>query len=179
MNFKELQLPLSKAEAHQLHVGDACRLTGVVYVLRDAGHARLLSEINKDDVLPYDLNGQTIFYGAPTPSKGGRPFGAFGPTTASRMDFATPTLYAKGLTATIGAGKRSAEVHRACKDYSSVYFVCPAECAALLATCVVSDEVVAYDDLGAEAMRRVEVKDLPVFVGIDAEGNDIYDLKAE
>ncbi len=178
MNFKQIQLPLSKAEARELKAGDACLLSGVVYVLRDKGHARLLEEASRASSLPFGLSGQTIFYSAPTPSKGGHLIGAIGPTVASRMDFATPTLLAKGLTATIGMGPRSEEVHKACKEYSSVYFVATGEAAALMAQCVVSDEVVAYDDLGPEALRRIEVKDLPVFVGIDVQGNDIYALEA-
>lgn len=176
MNYKKIQLPLSKAEAHQLRVGEPCLLSGALYTLRDAGHMRLLDEIGKEGLLPYGLNGQLIFYAGPTPSKGGRPFGAIGPTTASRMDFATPTLLSRGLTGTTGKGKRSDAVKQACVDYSSVYFVCTGGVAALLAKCVVSEEVVAYDDLGTEALRRIEVKDFPVFVGIDAQGNDIYDL---
>ncbi len=178
MNFKKIQLPLSKAEAHQLSAGDACLLSGVVYVLRDKGHALLLEEAAKSETLPYGLSGQTIFYSAPTPPKSGRLIGAIGPTVASRMDFATPELLAKGLTATIGMGPRSEEVIKACKEYSSVYFVATGEAAALMAQCVVSDEVVAYDELGPEALRCIEVKDLPVFVGIDAHGNDIYKLEA-
>lgn len=177
MNYKKIQLPLSKAEAHQLHVGQACLLSGVIYTLRDAGHMRLLDEIGKEGLLPYGLSGQLIFYAGPTPSKGERPFGAIGPTTASRMDFATPTLLSRGLTGTIGKGVRSEGVRKACVDYSSVYFVCTGGAAALLAKCVVSEQIVAYEDLGPEALRRIEVKDFPVFVGIDAFGNDIYDLK--
>jgi tartrate/fumarate subfamily iron-sulfur-dependent hydro-lyase beta chain len=179
LNYKHIQLPLSKADARDLKAGDACLLSGPVYTLRDAGHIRLLQEIQEGRMkaLPYGLAGQIIFYAGPTPPKAGRPFGAIGPTTASRMDFAAPKLMSMGLTGTIGKGGRSEEVKQACIDYSSVYFVATGGAAALLAKCVVSDETLAYDDLGTEALRRIEVKDFPVFVGIDVQGNDIYSLE--
>lgn len=125
MNYKHIQLPLSKADARSLRAGDACLLTGPVYILRDAGHIRLLDEIREKKLktLPYGLTGQVIFYAGPTPPKAGRPFGAIGPTTSSRMDFAAPLLMSMGLTGTIGKGERSDDVKKACKEYSSVYFV--------------------------------------------------------
>lgn len=178
MNYKHIQLPLSKADARSLRAGDACLLSGPVYTLRDAGHERLLEEIRSQRLktLPYGLTGQVIFYAGPTPPKAGRPFGAIGPTTASRMDFAAPQLMSMGLTGTIGKGDRSEAVKEACAEYSSVYFVATGGAAAFLAKCVVSDETLAYDDLGTEALRRIEVVDLPVFVGIDTLGADIYEL---
>jgi tartrate/fumarate subfamily iron-sulfur-dependent hydro-lyase beta chain len=177
LNYKSLQLPLSKADARKLHAGEAYLLTGPLYLLRDAGHQRLLAEPGKADRLPYGLTGQLIFYAGPTPPKAGRPFGAIGPTTSSRMDFATPTLLSRGLTGTIGKGLRSDAVRKACVDYSSVYFVATGGAAALYAKCITGAEVVAYDDLGTEALRKVTVKDFPVFVGIDTLGNCIYDLE--
>lgn len=145
-------------------------------MLRDAGHVRLLAEFEEHGSLPYGLDGATIFYAGPSPAAAGRPFGAVGPTTASRMDFAAPTLHRAGVAATIGKGVRADEVARACKETGSVYFVATGGAAALLARCVVSGEMVAYDDLGTEALRRIEVCDLPVFVGIDTRGECIYDL---
>lgn len=176
MNYKHLQLPLSHDDAVALEAGDACLLTGPLYTLRDAGHIRLLAELGESHELPYGLSGQTIFYAGPTPPLAGRPFGAVGPTTASRMDFATPDLYRAGVAATIGKGGRSPEVHAACKETDSVYFVACGGAAAYLARCVESSETLAYDELGTEALRRIMVTDFPVFVGIDACGNDIYSL---
>lgn len=176
---RRITLPLSEKDAASLRAGDACTLTGPIYTLRDAGHMRLLDEMKRAgvDALPYGLAGQTIFYAGPTPASAGRPFGAIGPTTASRMDFAAPALHRAGVRATIGKGHRNAEVRDVCKETGSVYFVAVGGVAAYLAKCVKSAEVVAYDDLGTEALRRVEVVDFPVFVGIDTEGNDIYDLQ--
>lgn len=180
MSYKSLQLPLTAEDVATLQAGEACLLSGPVYTLRDAGHIRLLAELDaaqSDAELPYGLAGQTIFYAGPTPSKDGRPFGAIGPTTASRMDFAAPTLYERGLRATIGKGVRNNAVRESCKENSAIYFVATGGAAAYLAQCVISDEVLAYDELGTEALRRIEVRDFPVFVGIDTQGNDIYDLK--
>ena len=176
MNYKDITLPLSKVDARSLRAGEACRLTGPLFTLRDAGHQRLLEELGKSTVLPYGLTGQLIFYAGPTPEKADRPFGAIGPTTASRMDFATPTLLSCGLTGTIGKGVRSEEVRQACIDYSSVYFVATGGAAALLAQHIESCETLAYDDLGTEALRKITVRDFPVFVGIDTLGQCIYSL---
>lgn len=179
MNYKTINLPLSKIDARSLKAGEACLLNGPMYTLRDAGHQRLLAEIGKDNILPYSLAGQLIFYAGPTPSKAGRPFGAIGPTTASRMDFATPKLLSCGLTGTIGKGTRSEEVRQACIEYSSVYFVATGGAAALLAKQVEECETLAYDELGTEALRKIVVRDFPVFVGIDTQGNCIYSLEGE
>ena len=176
---RALALPLSADDLRSLRAGEACTLTGALYTLRDAGHMRLLDEMRSSDDcgLPYGLDGQAIFYAGPTPASAGRPFGAIGPTTASRMDFAAPALYDAGVCATIGKGHRDAAVHDACKRTGGVYFVAVGGVAAYLAQCVKSSQIVAYDDLGTEALRRVEVVDFPVFVGIDTLGNDIYDLR--
>ncbi len=174
MNYKTINLPLSKIDARSLRAGEACLLNGTIYTLRDAGHQRLLGELDKSGMLPYGLSGQIIFYAGPTPSAAGRPFGAIGPTTASRMDFAAPELYKRGLTATIGKGARSEEVRQACMEYSSIYFVATGGAAAFLAKHIDSCRTLAYDDLGTEALREVTVHDFPVFVGIDTKGNSIY-----
>ncbi|MEE8721656.1 MAG: fumarate hydratase C-terminal domain-containing protein [Eggerthellaceae bacterium] len=172
-----LSLPLDRAALATLRAGDACTLTGPLYTLRDAGHMRLLAEMDTrgTDELPYGLAGQTIFYAGPTPASAGRPFGAIGPTTASRMDFAAPRLYRAGVAATLGKGVRSDAVRAACRETGSVYFIAVGGAAAYLAKCVVSEQVVAYPDLGTEALRRIEVKDFPVFVGIDVTGACVYD----
>lgn len=172
----KLQLPLSREALRGLRAGDACALSGEMYMLRDAGHIRLLAELEEQGSLPYGLEGATIFYAGPSPAAAGRPFGAVGPTTSSRMDFAAPALHRAGIVATVGKGVRSSEVLRACKETGSVYFVATGGAAALLAQRVVSGEVVAYEDLGTESLRRIEVRDLPLFVGIDTEGACIYDL---
>lgn len=171
-----LTLPLDKAVLKSLHAGQACLLTGGLYTLRDAGHQRLLDEMGTSSVLPYGLEGQTIFYAGPTPEAAGRPFGAIGPTTASRMDFATPRLMECGIVATLGKGVRSEAVRQACIDCGGVYFVAVGGAAAYLAKCVTACETLAYEDLGTETLRKITVKDFPVFVGIDTQGNDIYSL---
>lgn len=171
-----LSLPLDKARLAELSAGDAVSLSGPLYTLRDAGHIRLLDELRERGSLPYGLAGQAIFYAGPTPSAAGRPFGAVGPTTASRMDFAAPALYDAGVVATVGKGTRSDEVVDACVRNGAVYFVTVGGAAAYLAKCVVSSEVLAYDDLGTEALRRIEVRDFPAFVGVDVRGRDVYRL---
>ncbi len=172
-----LSLPLGRPRLAELHAGDACLHPGPLYPLRDAGHVRLMAELEAaDGTLPYGLDGQAIFYAGPTPAAAGRPFGAVGPTTASRMDFAAPALHRAGVVATVGKGRRSAEVRDACRETGSVYFVACGGAAAYLAKCVASSETVAYDDLGTEALRRIEVVDFPVFVGVDVQGRDVYDL---
>lgn len=177
-----LTLPFDRAQLAGLQAGDFCLLSGPLYTLRDAGHIRLMAQLEQqepDAPLPFGLTGQAIFYAGPTPAAAGRPFGAVGPTTASRMDFAAPELYRRGVAATVGKGKRSEAVHQACRDCGAVYFVATGGAAAYLARCVVSSETVAYEDLGTEALRRIQVQDFPVFVGIDAEGRDIYDSKGK
>lgn len=175
---RRLTLPLNRVALESLRAGEACLLTGPLFTLRDAGHMRLLEELDakKGEGLPYNLDGQAIFYAGPTPAAAGRPFGAIGPTTASRMDFATPRLLDAGIAATVGKGVRSQDVRDACVRNKAVYFVCVGGAAAYLAKCVTASTTLAYDDLGTEALRRIDVVDFPVFVGIDVLGNDIYEL---
>ena len=177
---KRLTMPFDRDELAQLRAGEACLLTGPLYTLRDAGHLRLLEELDRregptaEGGLPYGLDGQAIFYAGPTPPAAGRPFGAIGPTTSSRMDFAAPRLHDLGVAATVGKGVRSQAVKDACVRNGAVYFVTVGGAAAYLAKCVTSSETLAYDDLGTEALRRIQVVDFPVFVGVDVLGNDIY-----
>ncbi len=174
-----LTLPLDREVLRDLRAGDACLLTGKLYTLRDAGHMRLLAEMDAsgdDGTLPYGLDGQAIFYAGPTPPSAGRPFGAIGPTTSSRMDFAAPRLYDAGIAATVGKGVRSAAVKEACVRNGAVYFVTVGGAAAYLAKCVTAEHTLAYDDLGTEALRCIDVVDFPVFVGVDVAGADIYDM---
>ncbi len=170
----KLDLPATREDLATLKAGDSVHLSGPVYTMRDAGHARCLAYVEEHGQLPFDLAGQVLFYAGPTPPAAGRPIGAVGPTTASRMDFATPQLLRTGIIATIGKGKRSQAVIQACKETGSVYFAAVGGVAALLAECVVRSDMVAWDDLGTEALRRLEVRDFPVFVEIDVAGNDLY-----
>ena len=171
-----LTLPLTRADLADLPVGDEVLLSGPVYTMRDAGHERALQCLEDTGHLPFDLEGATLFYAGPTPAAAGRPLGSVGPTTASRMDFAAPALHRAGVAATVGKGRRSSEVRDACRATGSVYFVACGGAAAYLAKCVASSETVAYDDLGTEALRRIDVVDFPVFVGVDVRGRDVYDL---
>ena len=175
-SVRRLTLPLDREVIKELRVGDACLLTGPMYTLRDAGHVRLLAELEERGELPYDLAGQTIFYAGPTPPSAGRPFGAIGPTTASRMDFAAPALYRAGIVATLGKGRRSREVKQACVETGSVYFASVGGAAALLAKRIDTSEVISYDELGTEALRKITVVDFPVFVGVDCHGDEVYDI---
>ena len=170
----ELSLPLSKEAISKLKSGDAVKLTGTMYTMRDAGHARCLEFLNEHGELPFGLEGQTLFYAGPTPATPDRPFGAIGPTTASRMDFATPALMNAGIVASVGKGKRSDEVREACMRNGGVYFAAVGGIAALLAECVKESEVVAWEDLGTEALRRIRVEDFPAYVDIDIYGSRLY-----
>lgn len=171
---KRLSLPLQRADLANLHAGDALLLNGAMYTARDAGHMRILEALGQTGELPFGLAGQTIFYAGPTPPSAGRPLGSVGPTTAGRMDFAAPALYRAGVVASIGKGSRSQEVIDACVETGSVYLCCIGGCAALLARHVVAAQTVAWDDLGTEALRRLEVEDFPCFVAVDTQGGDIY-----
>ena len=164
-----LNLPLDKSQLANLKAGQEVRLTGPCYTMRDAGHARAL-----EGELPFALAGQTLFYAGPTPAAAGRPLGSVGPTTASRMDFATPQLMQAGIAACIGKGKRNQAVIDACVENGGVYFAAVGGIAALLAKHVTASETVAWDDLGTEALRRLELDDFPVFVAVDTCGRDLY-----
>ena len=155
-----LKLPFAKADLAPLEIGQQVLLSGPVYTCRDAGHMRALKALEKTGELPFGLSGQTIFYAGPTP--------------ASRMDFATPALMDAGLAACIGKGKRSRAVIDACVRNGCVYFAAVGGIAALLATHVTSTETIAWDDLGTEALRRIELSDFPVFVAVDTKGADLY-----
>lgn len=171
---KRIDLPATRDALATLAAGDEVRLFGDVFTARDATHIRILAELERDGVLPYGLSGQTVFYAGPTPPAAGRPAGAVGPTTAKRMDAATPALMRAGIVATLGKGGRSEAVRAACVETGSVYFAAVGGAAALLATFVTESETVAYPELGAEALQRMRLAGLPAFVAIDARGNDLY-----
>lgn len=169
-----MTLPANREKLAELRIGQEVHLTGAVFTSRDAGHERMLAALRKTGELPFGLAGETIFYAGPTPPAAGRPLGSVGPTTASRMDFATPELMDAGLAACIGKGKRSQAVIDACVRNRCVYFAAVGGIAALLAKHVTKSETVAWDDLGTEALRRIELIDFPVFVAVDSQGGDLY-----
>lgn len=172
--MRDIRLPATRDELSKLRAGDEVSLSGTVFTARDATHVRIVEALERDGALPFGLTGQTLFYAGPTPPAAGRPAGAIGPTTAKRMDAWTPRLLAAGIVATIGKGSRSPDVVAACVATGSVYFAAVGGAAALLARHVTSMEPVAWPDLGTEALVRVTLDRMPVFVAIDAAGNDLY-----
>ena len=167
--------PLTNDVAKTLRAGDSCLISGVIYTARDAAHKRLCELIAKGEELPIDVKDSIIYFVGPTPAKPGQAIGSAGPTTSYRMDAYSPELIKKGQTGMIGKGKRGPEVVNAMKEYGAVYFGAIGGCGALLSRCVKKAELIAYDDLGAEAIRRLEVEDFPVIVVIDSEGNNLYE----
>ena len=170
-----IKTPLTREQARQLKSGDSVLLTGVIYTARDAAHKRLCELVAAGKELPMDVKDSIIYFVGPTPARPGEAIGSAGPTTAYRMDAYSPTMIALGQTGMIGKGKRSAEVIAAMKEHGAVYFGAIGGCGALLSSCIKKAEVVTYDDLGAEAIRRLEVVDFPVIVIIDSEGNNLYE----
>lgn len=169
-----IDLPASTGVLRELRAGDAVELFGDVYTARDATHVRLLAELARTGQLPFGLEGQVLFYAGPTPPAAGRPAGAVGPTTARRMDFATPALMDAGIVATIGKGARGPEVIDACVRTGGVYFAAVGGAAALLATHVIEMEPVAYPELATEALVRMRLDAFPAFVAVDSVGGDLY-----
>lgn len=170
-----VQTPLSREQARQLKSGDSVLLSGVIYTARDAAHKRLCELVEQGKELPLDVKDSVIYFVGPTPARPGQAIGSAGPTTAYRMDAYSPTMIAQGQTGMIGKGKRNTEVIAAMKEHGAVYFGAIGGCGALLSKCIKKAEVVAYDDLGAEAIRRLEVEDFPVIVIIDSQGNNLYE----
>lgn len=158
----------------ELHAGDEILLSGTVYTARDAAHAELCKMIAEERELPFELFGAAIYYAGPTPAKNGMPIGSCGPTTSSRMDKFTSALIERGVCATIGKGNRSSEVVEAMKKHGAVYLCAVGGAGALAARCIVSAEVIAFPELGCEAVRKLKIKDFPLIVGIDAFGNGIF-----
>ncbi|MBQ1263170.1 MAG: Fe-S-containing hydro-lyase [Oscillospiraceae bacterium] len=170
-----INAPLSREEARKLRAGDSCLISGVIYTARDAAHKRLVDLVNEGKEMPLDVKDNIIYFVGPTPAKEGQAIGSAGPTTSYRMDAYSPTLIREGLTGMIGKGKRGPEVIAAMKEHGAVYFGAIGGCGALLSKCIKKAEVIAYDDLGAEAIRRLEVEDFPAIVIIDSEGNNLYE----
>ena len=171
----KLTTPLANEDIEKLRVGDRVLLSGKIYTGRDMAHRRFLELIEKGEELPVDLRGQLIYYVGPTPAKPGYPIGSCGPTTSYRMDKFTPTLHKMGLAGTIGKGKRSPQVREALKEHKGVYFVATGGVAALICKSVKASIVIAYDDLGPEAVREMQVEDLPLTVGNDCQGGDVFE----
>lgn len=172
---KHITVPFDKETAKSLKAGDYVYLTGVIYTARDAAHKRMDESLNNGDKLPIDIDGNVIYYMGPSPAREGRPIGSAGPTTATRMDKYTPRLLDMGLTGMIGKGKRQPKVKEAIVRSNAVYFAAVGGAGALLSQRILKSDVVAYDDLGTEAIRRLEVENFPVIVVIDSEGNDLYE----
>ena len=171
---KKLRPPLTEADVRSLRAGDEVLITGVVYTARDMAHKRLCQSIEAGRQLPFELEGAVIYFVGPTPARPGRVIGAAGPTTSSRMDAFSPKLIAHGLRAMIGKGYRGSEVRDALKKYGAVHLSAIGGAGALLSKHIVSAEVIAYEDLDAEAVRRLEVVDFPAIVAYDANGETVY-----
>ena len=173
---KYITLPLQEAAAEDLQAGDLVYLTGTVYVARDAAHKRMKEALDRGEPLPFDIGGAVIYYMGPSPAREGRPIGSAGPTTSGRMDKYTPELLDLGLKGMIGKGRRTKEVIEAIVRNKAVYFAAVGGAGALLSKKIFSSETIAYDDLGAEAVRRLEVENFPVIVAVDSRGHNIYDI---
>ena len=171
----KITTPLTREAVRNLKAGDSCLISGVIYTARDAAHKRLCELVAEGKELPLDVKDAIIYFVGPTPAKPGQAIGSAGPTTSYRMDAYSPTLIKEGLTGMIGKGKRSDEVVAAMKEHGAVYFGAIGGCGALLSKCIKKAEVIAYEDLGAEAIRRLEVEDFPAIVIIDSEGNNLYE----
>ena len=172
---RHISVPLEKETADSLHAGDYVYLTGTIYTARDAAHKRMQEALDRGEKLPLDIKNNVIYYMGPSPARPGKTIGSAGPTTASRMDKYAPSLLDLGLMGMIGKGKRNQAVIDAIVRNGAVYFAAVGGAGDLLSRSIVSSEVIAYDDLGTEAIRRLEVKDFPVIVVIDSEGNNLYE----
>ena len=170
-----LTTPLTSAQAQQLKSGDTVLLSGTIYTARDAAHKRLCEALERGETLPLNLQNAVIYYAGPTPARPGEVIGSCGPTTSGRMDAYAPTLMRQGVIGMIGKGARSAQVVEAMKECGAVYFAAIGGAGAVMASCVKQAEVVCYDDLGSEAVRRLTVENMPLTVIIDSEGHNLYE----
>ena len=176
---RHITAPITKETAKTLHAGDYVYITGTIYTARDAAHKRMQESMHKGESLPIELNGSVLYYLGPSPAREGQVIGSAGPTTSSRMDKYTPEMLDKGLKGMVGKGKRSPEVIEAMKRNGAVYFAAVGGAGALLSKCIKKAEVIAYDDLGTEAIRKLEIENLPVIVVIDKDGNNLYETAKE
>ncbi len=171
----EITTPFTDEIIKNLKAGDMVYLSGTIYTARDAAHKKMCELLEKGESMPFDFTGAAIYYAGPCPAKPGKPIGSVGPTTSGRMDLYAPTLMKKGLKVMIGKGLRNKDVVDAIVQYSGVYFAAIGGAAALMGQSVESAEVIAFDELGTEAVRKLQVKNLPVIVAIDCEGRNIYE----
>lgn len=176
---KHIKAPLIKEEIEDLKAGDYVYITGTIYTARDAAHKRMDETLDRGDRLPIEMDNNVIYYMGPSPAREGRPIGSAGPTTASRMDKYAPRLLDLGLKGMIGKGKRSKEVSDAIVRNGAVYFAAVGGAGALLSKSIIKSEVIAYDDLGTEAIRKLEVENFPSIVVIDKDGNNLYEMVME
>ncbi len=172
---KYINAPISQETAKSLRAGDYVYITGTIYTARDAAHKRMYEALQNDEALPISMENNIIYYMGPSPAREGRPIGSAGPTTASRMDKYAPKLLDLGLKGMIGKGKRSEAVKEAIIRNGAVYFAAVGGAGAILSKCITDSQVIAYDDLGTEAIRKLEVRNFPVIVVIDSEGNNLYE----
>lgn len=172
---RQITAPIKKEEIASLQTGDFVFITGTIYTARDAAHKRMYETLRKGENLPIEMQDNIIYYMGPSPAREGKPIGSAGPTTSGRMDKYTPELLDMGLCGMIGKGKRSAAVMEAIKRNGAVYFAAVGGAGALLSRSIISSEVVAYEDLRTEAIRKLEVRDFPVIVVADAQGNNLYE----
>lgn len=172
---KYIQTPLTKEKVEDLHAGDYVYITGIIYTARDAAHKRMTEQLAEGKQLPFEIENQIIYYLGPTPNREGQVIGSAGPTTSSRMDKYAPTLMDMGQTGMIGKGKRNPEVIDSMKKNKAVYFAAVGGAGALLSQCIKKSEIIAYDDLGTEAIRKLYVENLPVITVIDCQGNNMYE----
>jgi fumarate hydratase subunit beta len=177
--YIDLKTPLENSTIEKLKAGDKVRISGVLYTARDAAHKRLIEMVVAGKDLPFDVKGQLLYYVGPTPAKPGQVIGSAGPTTSYRMDTYAPTLIKMGLKGTIGKGGRSKEVQEAMKQYKAVYFAAVGGAAALIAKTIKKVEIIAFDDLGTEAIRKMEVENFPAIVVNDTKGGDLYNIGRE
>lgn len=169
-----LTTPLTDALVRDLRAGDMVFLSGIIYTARDAAHKRLMELLDQDKPLPFEISGSVIYYVGPTPAPPGRPIGSAGPTTSGRMDIYTPRLHQLGCKATIGKGRRNMAVRQALKDYGAVYFGATGGAGALLSQCITAAKVIAFEDLGPEAIRALTVVNFPLLVVNDSHGQELY-----
>ncbi len=174
-----VQVPFQEEQIKELKAGDYVYLSGTIYTARDAAHKRMYESMHKGEDLPIKLEGNVLYYLGPSPARDGQVIGSAGPTTSSRMDKYTPDMLAAGLKGMVGKGKRSQAVIDAMKEHTAVYFAAVGGAGALLSKCIKAAEVVAYDDLGTEAIRKLTIEELPVIVVIDSQGNNLYETATD
>lgn len=176
---RHINVPFDADIVKELKAGDYVYLTGTIYTARDAAHKRMYEALQNGETLPFDIEGNVIYYMGPSPAREGRPIGSAGPTTASRMDKYTPALLELGMRGMIGKGRRTEAVRESMMKNQAVYLAAVGGAGALLSKSILQAEVIAYEDLGTEAIRKLEIKDFPVIVVMDCEGNNLYDMAIE